>query len=133
MSEIDIQTKEKLTQELPLEHKQVLSVIRIGMTNAITCKDIQTLTGLSSVRIRQIVRELVIKYGQVIGASNKLGMQGFYVPKDADEELAAILNLRSRRVEIIEREKALINNIAARHQMSLLDDFDSEEDQEEAI
>lgn len=127
MNEIDKQTKEKLAQELQLEHKQVLSVIRKGMTNAITCKDIQTLTGLSSVRIRQIVRDLIIKYGKVIGASNRTGMQGFYIPDGPNEELAAILNLRSRRVLIVAREKALVNNIAAKHQFNLFEDFNDDD------
>lgn len=121
---MSVETEKKPMEELPFDHKRVLSIIPDGLENSITCKDIEKLTGLSSVKIRQIINQLVIKYGFVVGASNKPGMQGFYIPNGEQEELLAILNLRSRRLAIIERERALINNVANSYQMDLLEDIE---------
>ncbi|MBM7581075.1 hypothetical protein [Jeotgalibacillus terrae] len=102
-------------KELPLDHRRVVDFLREGKENTTTSKYIAQLTGFTTVRVRSIIRDLIVKYGYVIGASNEVDSQGYYIPVTAEEELRCIHNLRSRRVEITKREKALITNISARY------------------
>ncbi|WP_218970644.1 hypothetical protein [Alkalihalobacterium alkalinitrilicum] len=113
--------EKKPMDELPLEHRQVLSLLREGLENAITVNDIQKLTGISSVRIRQCVNQLIVKYGYIIGSSTKFKESGFFIPVTMSEEKLAITQLSSRVRKISEREKALIRNIANKHNIDLIE------------
>lgn len=108
--------QKKAYAELPIHHKRVYSLLRQGVENSITCNDISKITNISTKDIRLFINQLITRYGYVIGASNSFkGKRGFYIPTGQDEERDALMNLRSRRIKIQEREQALINNIANRY------------------
>jgi hypothetical protein len=94
-------------KDLPTGHRKVLSLIRHGKANATTVKEILTLVGGTDKEIRKTVQELVVKYGFLIGTSNEIGMQGFYLIENEDERKAAIKNLRGRIRHLFRRVKAL--------------------------
>lgn len=111
--------KKEPMSDMPFEHGLVYSLLREGIGNCTTSRDIERITHLSGTRVRQIMSELVIKYGHIVGAVNGVGKQGYFIPTNQDEERTAILNLRSRRLKVEKRERALINNIANKYQQQL--------------
>jgi hypothetical protein len=93
--------------ELPEMHKLILSLIGVGKENARTVSYISKIVGLSSVNVREIVSELVVKYGYGIGTSNTKGSYGYYFISNEDERRETVRNLRSRASKILKRSKTI--------------------------
>ncbi|MCM3405927.1 hypothetical protein [Cytobacillus oceanisediminis] len=93
--------------EMPVFHKQILSLIGQGKENARTVSYISKLVGLSSTAVREIVSELVVKYGYGIGTSNTKHACGYYFITNDDEKRETVRNLRSRAMKILKRANVI--------------------------
>lgn len=110
-------------KDLPDAYKAVLSLIGRGKENARTVTYISKLVGLPSVRVREMVSEMVTKYGIGIGTSNTVGRSGFYFITNADEREETLRNLRSRAMKILQRAQS-ISNLPPEGQGELFNEFE---------
>ncbi|MBP1934888.1 hypothetical protein [Ammoniphilus resinae] len=101
-------------EDLPTANRKVLSLLRHGMANAITVREIISLTGYKDQEIRRSVQELVVKFGYLIGTSNDREHPGFYLIESEDERDATVQNLRGRIKQIYKRMSTIRNGELSR-------------------
>lgn len=94
-------------EDVPTANRIVLSLLRKGIANAITVREIISLTGYKNQEVRRLVQELVVTYKYKIGTSNESGRQGYYLIETEDERKATIRNLRGRMKHLYKRVKSL--------------------------
>lgn len=97
----------KNIESLPNSYKQILSLIGHGKENARTVSYISKLMGLPSVTVREMVSEMVVKYGIGIGTSNTRGRSGYYFISNEDEREETVRNLKSRAMKILKRSSVI--------------------------
>jgi hypothetical protein len=108
VNKVFIDSNEKdLFDSLPANHKKVLSLIGEGSGNPTTVKSITSLTGFTDVCVRELVSDMVTKYGIKIGTSNRVGNSGFYIIQNEIELNDTVRNLMSRATKIMARARAL--------------------------
>jgi len=92
--------------ELSLHLKRILSLIPDDRT--ITAREIASITGCTTVDVRQSISRLVTSYHKPIGTFNsEFTGKGFKMITTQDEQLYTIKNLRSRAEHILSRAKAI--------------------------
>ncbi|RVP93682.1 hypothetical protein [Sinorhizobium meliloti] len=96
-----------MSNVLPESYKQILSLIGQGKENAKTVSYISKLVGLPSTSVREIVSELVVKYGYGIGTSNTRYSSGYYFISNEREKEETTRNLRSRAMKILQRASVI--------------------------
>lgn len=94
-------------QDLTESQKKVLSLIGRGKENARTVAYISKLVGLPSQSVREMVSELVTKYGIGIATSNEKSSCGYYFITNEEEKEETLRNLRSRAMKILKRAQAI--------------------------
>ncbi|MEH7442769.1 hypothetical protein V7201_10735 [Bacillus sp. JJ1122] len=96
-----------MKKELPETYKQILSLIGEGKDNARTVTYISKVLGLSSVLVREVVSDMVVKHGIGIGTSNTRGSSGYYLISNDAEKQETARNLRSRAMKILQRASVI--------------------------
>jgi hypothetical protein len=94
-------------EELPENHRRVVSLIGYGKEQATQVSYISKLTGLSGATVRAIVAEAVVKYGMPIGTCNNLRRSGLYIISNDEEKNDTVRNLKSRARKILQRANAI--------------------------
>ena len=103
--------KSKNTKNLPVKHKIVANLIRVGKENATLLNDIISIAELRDRRQAHIIiEELINDYGYVIGASKTGKYKGYYIPAD-EKEFKEIAGTFKRSVDSMnKRYKNLLSN-----------------------
>lgn len=106
-----VATEERKKNSLPYNYKLVESVLREGKQSATTTRDILTLTGLKDQRqIHEIIEQLIMKYGYVIGASRKGKYRGYYLVSNQDELKDTLHSYNEQIQTMLKRHKQLLLN-----------------------
>lgn len=106
--------------DLPDTHKTVLAVLRKGMAQAITTADIQRLTGFKDRRIiYEIIEQLVVKYGCVIGASRTGEFKGYYLISSQKELQDSLYSYNVQIQSMLKRHQKLRENYINQLEMEL--------------
>lgn len=110
-------------RELPLLHQQVLGLIPKGGERSITFREIMQILGLSKQYerdIRQVLVDLVMKYGYPIGSVSGGSMRkGFFLIETVAELEAASYTLTSRKRHIERRNTTMIENFRKHNKLSI--------------
>lgn len=93
---------------LPHKYKLVASVLREGKGKSITTNDIMKFTGIKNKRdVHEIIEQLVVKYGYVIGSSRKGHRRGYYLISNNDELKETLYTYNRQIQSMLNRYKAL--------------------------
>ncbi|HSH51420.1 MAG TPA: hypothetical protein VK982_06820, partial [Bacteroidales bacterium] len=77
---------EKVYKNLPSKYRAVASVLREGKERAILSQDIMKLADLKDKRqVHEIIEQLILKHGFVIGASRRGEHRGYYLISNYEE------------------------------------------------
>lgn len=96
---------------LPVKHKVVADIIRVGKENATLLSDIMILADIRDHRQAYlIIEELINKYGYVIVASRRGKHRGYYYPANEYEFKEAVKPFRSSVNSMQKRYNNLIRN-----------------------
>lgn len=102
--------KEK-KKALPVKHKVIADIIRVGKENATLLSDIMILANIRDNRQAYlIIEELINKYGYVIVASRRGKHRGYYYPANECEFKEAVKPFRSSVNSMQKRYNNLIRN-----------------------
>ncbi len=88
------------------EEAAVYCLLQSGRASALSSRDLADRTGLSDVRIRQAVRNLIMERGILI-ASAVDDPPGFFIAETPDEIITATKSLRHRGIMILVRAARL--------------------------
>jgi len=88
------------------EQKQILSLLRKGRKNAIREKALSAMTGISGVRVRQIIKHLTEHHG-VLVVSSTANPPGFYFPETREEYRAGVAQYVNRIRSLAVRLRAM--------------------------
>lgn len=92
--------------DLTDEERAVYALLRRGRARALSARDLANWTGMSGVRIRQTVRDLIMKRGFLV-ASAVDDPPGFFIAETPDEIITATKSLRHRGIMILVRAARL--------------------------
>lgn len=101
----------KQQKDLPEKYKVLADSIRVGKENAILLDDLMIIADIQDKRSAyQIIEELIVKHGYVIGASKRGVHKGYYIPADEKEFKEVLHTFRSAITSMERRHKSLIKN-----------------------
>lgn len=109
-----MKTMEIEKNTLPENYKAVAACLRKGKAEAITSNDIVRLTPVTTKRdVYEIIEQLVIRHGYVIGASRTGEHKGYYII-ETQSELAESLHSYNEQIQsMLRRHKKLRENYLA--------------------
>ena len=88
------------------EERHIFSLLPWGRSRAVSVETLSRATGLSDVKVRSIVRDLIMEHG-VLVASVTSAPAGFFRPETGQESLDATRALRHRGISILARAARL--------------------------
>ena len=88
------------------EQKLICSLLRKGRKNAIREKTLSATTGISGVRVRQIIKHLTEHHG-ILVVSSTANPPGFYFPETREEYRAGVTQYVNRIRSLAGRLKAM--------------------------
>ena len=92
--------------EMTNEERAIYRLLRSGRASAISVKALEEETGFPDKMVRQIVRDLIMDRGVLIGSS--VGdPPGYFIPETAEEAITATRTLRHRGIMILMRAAKL--------------------------
>lgn len=101
----------KIKKALPRNYALVASVLREGKENSITTTDIMRFTGIKDKRsIHEIIEQLILKYGFVIGSSRKGKYKGYYLISNKEELKETLYTYNAQIQSMINRHQKLQEN-----------------------
>ena len=98
--------------KLPKDYQRLLNVLRDGIENAQSAKELEQILGFSGRQIGSMTADLVNNHGYVIGASRS-NPHGYYIIQEEDDLKATLLSLNNEANGIIQRHRALNRNFYA--------------------
>lgn len=115
-----MQTVSEQKKYLPAMYAAVAGVLREGKAEAVTSKDIVMLTGASSKRdVMEIIEQLVVKHGYVIGSSRRGEHRGYYLISNASELQETLHTYNEQIQSMMKRHKKLNENYIASKQFEM--------------
>ncbi len=105
-NQIQINFNTLMMPGLTTAERSILGLLKKGRENAITEKMLSTLTGLSGVEVRAIIRHLIMEHGYLIASSVK-HPSGFFIAETEAEICDATRSLRHRGIMILARAAKL--------------------------
>jgi len=88
------------------EERRVYGLLSRGRESAIREKTLTTITGISGVRIRTIIKHLIEDHGIMI-VSSTANPPGFYLPENRDEYRQGVVQLVHRIASLARRVRAM--------------------------
>lgn len=112
--------EKKNSDSLPFLYETLASVLREGKSNAIETKHIQSITGIKDVRqVREIIEQLINKYGYCIGSSRQGKKKGYYLITDKSELEETLRSYNAQIMSMLKRHRSLQKNFADKDQLEL--------------
>lgn len=113
MAAVAAEIEKKQKKALPRNYALVASVLREGKENSITATDIMRFTGIKDKRsIHEIIEQLILKYGFVIGSSRKGEYKGYYLISNKEELKETLYTYNAQIQSMIKRHQKLRENYA---------------------
>jgi len=91
------------------EEQQLLTLIPKGMDRPRPLKELVTLTGWNSRKVRATIYRLIVVHHQPIGAKYEYPNNGYFQIANNDERMAALAPLTSQIAQITRRAEAISN------------------------
>ena len=88
------------------EQKLILGLLRKGRKNAVREKTLSAMTGISGVRVRQIIKHLTEHHG-ILVVSSTANPPGFYFPETREEYRAGVAQYVNRIRSLAGRLRAM--------------------------
>lgn len=109
-----MQTVKGQKKYLPETYRAVAGVLREGKAEAVTSKDIVMLTGVASKRdVHEIIEQLIVQHGYVIGSSRAGNHRGYYLISNATELQESLTTYNNQIQSMMKRHKKLNQNYIA--------------------
>lgn len=104
---------------LPSTYEAVAGVLREGKAEAITSTDIVMLTSAGSKRdVHEIIEQLIVQHGYVIGSSRSGKHRGYYLISNASELQESLHTYNNQIQSMMKRHKKLRENFLASKNIS---------------